>query len=102
MDPQYEEFSGNVLRVLALAMPLWAGSSIIGSSMLGISRHKPLVPVALLEGLCHLGLSIFLVRRIGIVGVAWGTLIPSLLVSALFGPWYLRYTLGVPVRLYVV
>ena len=102
MGPQYEDVSGDVLRVLALTMPLWAGFSIVCSSMLGISRHKPLVPIALLEGLCNLALSIFLVRRIGVVGVAWGTLIPSLLVSALFGPWYLRHTLGVPLRRYIL
>ncbi len=101
MGPQYARLSGSVLHILAFSMPLWAGFSVVGSAMLGISRHKPLVPVALLEGLCNLALSIFLVKRMGIVGVAWGTLIPSLFASMLFCPWYLRHTLGVPLRRYV-
>lgn len=101
MGPQYEELSGKVLQVLALTMPLWAGYSVVCSTMLGISKHKPLVPLALSEGLCNLVLSIILVKRMGIVGVAWGTLIPNVLASMLFCPWYLRHTLGVPVRRYV-
>jgi hypothetical protein len=38
----------------------------------------------------------------GIVGVAWGTLIPSLSASMLFCHWYLRHTLGVPLRRYAI
>jgi O-antigen/teichoic acid export membrane protein len=102
MGPQYEDLSGKVLRVLAISMPFWAGCSVVGSTMLGISRHKPIVPVALCEGLCNLALSIFLVRRMGIIGVAWGTLIPNMFATMLFCPWYLRRTLGVPVWRYVV
>jgi O-antigen/teichoic acid export membrane protein len=102
MGPQYGELSGNVLRVLAFSILFWASGSIMGSTMLGINRHKPMVPVALSEGLCNVVLSIFLVKRIGIIGVAWGTLIPSLLSSVLFCPWYLHRTVGIPPRRYVV
>jgi O-antigen/teichoic acid export membrane protein len=102
MGPQYAGLSGTVLRVLTLSLPFWAGFAVVSSAMLGISRHKPLVPVALLEGLCNLGLSIFLVKRMGVAGVAWGTLIPSLLASLFFCPWYLRHVLGVPVRRYLL
>jgi O-antigen/teichoic acid export membrane protein len=102
MGPQYEDLSGKVLRVLAISLPFWACCSVVCSAMLGISRHKPIVPVALSEGLCNLALSIFLVRRMGVIGVAWGTLIPNLLATMVFCPWYLRRTLGVPLRRYVV
>jgi O-antigen/teichoic acid export membrane protein len=68
--------------------------------MLGISRHKPVVPVAIAEGLCNLALSIILVRKIGIIGVAWGTVIPNMATSIFFWPWYVRKTLGVPIGEY--
>ena len=102
MGPQYGELSGNVLRVLAFSILFWAGSSIVGSTMLGINRHKPMVPVALSEALCNVVLSIFLVKKMGIIGVAWGTLIPSLLSSMLFCPWYLHRTVGIHPRRYVL
>jgi O-antigen/teichoic acid export membrane protein len=102
MGPQYSDLSGNVLRVMAFSILFWASSSTVGSTMLGISRHKPMVPVALFDGLCNVAMSIFLVRRIGIIGVAWGTLIPGLFSSMLFFPWYLHHTLGIHPRRYVV
>lgn len=41
-----------------------------------MGRHRVLASVLLLEGAVNLLLSLFLVRRMGIIGVAWGTAIP--------------------------
>jgi O-antigen/teichoic acid export membrane protein len=101
MGSQFAESSGQVLKILALTMLFGASSSIVGSVLLGISRHKPLVPALLAEGLCNLGLSIWLVRKMGIIGVAWGTLIPSLFTNLAFIPWYVRRVLGVSPWQYV-
>jgi O-antigen/teichoic acid export membrane protein len=100
MGPSYAELSGHVLWILSIPWFFGAGAAVLSSVMLGISRHKPVVPVAIAEGLCNLALSIILVRKIGIVGVAWGTAIPNIAVNLLFWPWYVRRTLGVPVREY--
>jgi O-antigen/teichoic acid export membrane protein len=102
MGPQFADLSGHVLKILAVTLLFNASGSVVGSVMLGISRHKPLVPVLLAEGLCNLVLSIFLVKRIGIVGVAWGTLLPNLLTSVFFYPWYARRVLKVNLREYGV
>jgi len=64
----------------------------------GIGKHQALVPVYLLEALTNLGLSIILVRSMGVLGVAWGSTIPNLIVCFLFWPWYMRRTLQIPVR----
>jgi len=45
-------------------------------------------------------LSIVLVHKIGIEGVAWGTAIPSILSSAFFWPFYLGRAVGIPVTKY--
>jgi hypothetical protein len=49
------------------------------------------------EAAANLTLSIFLVRRIGIIGVAWGTLIPSAVVSLFLRPQYVARMLELPI-----
>jgi hypothetical protein len=43
----------------------------------------------------NLGISIYLAKRIGLLGVAWGTLLPALVVSAIILPWYTLRTLNI-------
>jgi len=57
--------------------------------------------VRLVEGLANLGLSIVLLRRYGVIGVAIGTLIPQLCSNLLFLPGHLCRVLGVRVRTYI-
>jgi O-antigen/teichoic acid export membrane protein len=102
MGPQYAERSGEVLGVLALTLLFWAANSVTSGSLLGLSKHRPLVPALLAEGVLNLVLSIYLVRRIGILGVAWGTAIPSLGSALLFWPWYLRRALGIAPQRYIL
>jgi O-antigen/teichoic acid export membrane protein len=54
--------------------------------------------VLMVEALLNLGLSIWWAPRIGIVGVALATAIPTLLVSVMVLPPYLCRRLGVPIR----
>jgi O-antigen/teichoic acid export membrane protein len=102
MGPQYAEPSGRVLWVLSLTMLLWPAGHLASSVMFGISKHKPLVPLMLAEGLTNLALSVAWIRSAGILGVAWGTVVPSLASSLVFWPWYVRRTLGIRVSAYVV
>jgi O-antigen/teichoic acid export membrane protein len=101
MGQQYAGLSGHVLWILAFTLIFWPANTVTSGTMLGLSKHKPLVPVALAEGVSNLLLSIFLIKRIGVVGVAWGTLIPSLGTSLLFWPWYVRRTLGIQPFTYI-
>ncbi len=95
MGPEYAETSGKVICILSLTLLFWAGNSVTAGSLLGLSKHKPLVPVLLSEGLCNLTLSILWIRSMGIVGVAWGTVVPAVASAILFWPWYVRRTLGI-------
>ncbi|HZR67409.1 MAG TPA: oligosaccharide flippase family protein [Terriglobales bacterium] len=101
MGSQYAGPSGQILKVLSLTMIVWAGNSATGGILLGLSKHKPIVPALFTEGICNLALSIFLVKRMGIVGVAWGTVIPSVADNLIFWPWYVRRALGVRPLTYV-
>jgi O-antigen/teichoic acid export membrane protein len=99
---QYAGISGRVLIVLSLTMIFSAPAFATCSILLGLSRHKPIVPAMLAEALCNLALSVFLVKRIGIIGVAWGTAIPSLASSLIFWPWYIRRSLGIRPHAYLL
>ena len=62
--------------------------------MMGISKHGGIVPAFAIEALLNVGLSIYWVKSYGIIGVAWGTLVPRVLASCFFAPWYARRILG--------
>ena len=72
----------------------WPASSILS----GMARHRPLAAISIGSALANLAISIALVQRLGIVGVALGTLIPTAIESAfLMLPYTLRQ-LGVGAR----
>jgi len=96
MGGEYADLSGKVLWILSLMLLFWSANAVVVGTLLGLSKHKPLVPALLAEGLCNLSLSIYLVQKMGIVGVAWGTVIPSLLSALVFWPWYIQKTLRIP------
>ena len=95
MGAQYAELSGQVLRILSITLLLWAANAVTAGSLLGLSKHRPIVPATVIEGLCNLALSVFLVKRMGILGVAWGTVVPSVAAQLMFWPWYIRRTVGI-------
>jgi O-antigen/teichoic acid export membrane protein len=102
MGEEYAYPSGLVLQILTVGLVVASGNMIANATMLGISKHKMVVPAALSEAFCNLALSVALIRPYGIYGVAWGTTLPSLLVSVLFWPWYVRRTLQIPMKSYAM
>jgi O-antigen/teichoic acid export membrane protein len=100
MGPAYAGPAGAVLTVLAL--PVWAsaGFDVVTAAMIGINQHRGLIPVFVCEAFMNVLLSIALVPYLGIVGVAWGTALPRLIVSLFVGPLYVRRHARVPLRAY--
>jgi O-antigen/teichoic acid export membrane protein len=102
MGWNYADISGHVLRVLSITLLFWGANCAIAGIFLGLSKHRPIVPALIFEGLCNLTLSVFLVKRIGIVGVAWGTAVPSLVTNLIFWPWYIRRALKIQPYTYAI
>jgi O-antigen/teichoic acid export membrane protein len=75
-----------VVLVLAYYLALVQGPAV--GLLYGLSRHKYFAVVNSVEGIVNLLLSILLVRRYGIVGVALGTLIPMVISTAFIQPVY--------------
>jgi O-antigen/teichoic acid export membrane protein len=95
MGPKYAEPSGEILRVLAVSLSFAAGARVVGAAMLGLNRHRQLVPAELAEAVLNLALSIILIGPLSITGVALGTAIPNLLMSLVVLPWYAQRVIGV-------
>ncbi|MGH9861528.1 MAG: polysaccharide biosynthesis C-terminal domain-containing protein [Candidatus Acidiferrales bacterium] len=102
MGPEYANPSGHVLWILTLALLPVASSQVAMSAMLGLNRHRAVVPVVVGEALANLALSIWWVRSMGINGVAWATAAPSLVISLFWWPWYVRRVTGIPLIRFLV
>jgi O-antigen/teichoic acid export membrane protein len=101
MGPEYAAPSGAVLTILAIARGPGSGYQVCVSTLMGLNRHRGLVPITLLEATANVALSLALVGPLGISGVALGTLIPRLFVTGIFGPRFVQKTIGLaPTRYY--
>ncbi len=96
MGPAYGPPTDRVLFVLSFVVWLAGGRLVAAAAVMGINRHRGLAIAVALEALANLGLSVVLIKPFGIVGVALGTLIPTMIVNLGFLPRYLRQHLQIP------
>jgi len=101
MGPEYAEPSGRVLFILGIALWFAVGPHIVVATLMGLHRHRVLVPAAVAEAAANVLLGVLLVGPYGLVGVAWGAAVPNLLVSLVYIPYALRRTLSVSPTLVV-
>jgi O-antigen/teichoic acid export membrane protein len=101
MGEQYAQPSGTVMQILLLSLVFSSANTTSGGIVYGMEKHKRIALWAIGEAVANLALSIILVRRIGIYGVAWGTTIPSVIVELFLWPSYICRLLVIPVRTYL-
>jgi O-antigen/teichoic acid export membrane protein len=87
-----------ILVLLVVPRTLYRSQGASTRILFGMARHRPLALFVLGEGVANLVLSIVLVRRFGIVGVAIGTAVPLLFTSLGFMPYFLCHLLKVRLR----
>jgi O-antigen/teichoic acid export membrane protein len=98
MGPGFGSSSGPVLVVLAWEALIFGASASAGYVLFGMGKHNMNAWVSVGNAGMNLLLSIFLIRSLGPMGVAWGTLIPALIANGLVLPVYTARLLKVPVR----
>ena len=98
MGAEYAIASGEILRTLAPVVLLGGARAIAASSIIGMNQHRTLIPGLAFEAVCNVALSIALVRPFGLLGVAIGALIPSMLVTIGYFPHCLATVTGLPAR----
>ncbi len=88
MGPHYMDAYGPlVVLSLAMLVDLWQLPSV--SFLNATFNHRFYALSTLAEGLLNLAISLILVRRYGILGVALGTLVAAVLVRIIVQPWWM-------------
>ena len=101
MGPQYSHTSGIVLGILAFALLFSLSNSTASAIAWGIEKHNKVAKWAMFEAVANLTLSVILAIKIGIYGVAIGTLVPSLFINVIFWPRYVPHLIGItPAQVY--
>ncbi len=101
MGAEYAELSGHVLWILSIALVFSASSQVNLATMLGISKHKSVVPVLGLQALGNLVVAAVLVPSRGVTAVAWAIALSYAAVGLFYWPKYVHGCLHIPVRRYV-
>lgn len=96
MGPRYIS-SYIVLLILLIPTTLYNAQTTSNRILFGISQHRTLAVIVLIEGLANVILSVALVRPLGIVGDAIGTAIPLFCTALFFLPRHMCKRLEVPV-----
>jgi len=83
-----EDFTPSIpiLHLLAIPACIYLPQMVANSVLFGVSKHKLLLYILAAEGLSNIGLSLLLVQRYGLIGVALGTAIPQLIIYAFVYP----------------
>lgn len=101
MGPEYGAISGTVLQILLLNQVLTVANLTSAGIVYGMAKHRPLVAWAAFEAASNVLLSVFLVKRMGIYGVAWGTAIAGVICNLVFWPRYISRVLKLPLWSYL-
>ena len=86
MAEAYANDSGRVLRIMTFAVIPAMASAPLMAIHYGTGRVRSLAWLMILEALGNLALSLILVRHWGIEGVAFGTLVPAVIVHGFLLP----------------
>lgn len=102
MGPSYAGPAGQVLEVLSLGLCVFVSYQVLTISIMALALHRGLVPAYMGEAIANIALSFILGKRMGVVGVAWGTTIPRVVVAMGFAPWFCKRKLGLSIRDYAI
>ena len=80
MGAEYAAQAGTVLAVLATGHLFGLPYYTISGVLYGLGRHRVVAWSRVFEGVVNLVLSVILVQRYGVVGVAIGTIVPHIIV----------------------
>ena len=94
--------SATILAILTIPQVFSMSQYASAIILVGMARHKILAQVALAEGLANLALSVILVKKMGLLGVAFGTVAPHVISTTIIIPLYTLRATRLSAREYVV
>jgi O-antigen/teichoic acid export membrane protein len=98
---KYASSSGKILIILASSQVLAMAQYPAGAILYGMNKHKILALLVFLEAILNILLSIIFINNFGIIGVAWGTAIPIILVYTFILPLYVCNKVELPLIKYI-
>lgn len=101
MGAEYGGPSGAVLAVLAVRLVFLGATGAAANVMLGASRERAVARIFVVEAVVNVTAMLLLVQPFGLLGVAWGTAVPTVVAALLVWPWLLRESFGVGVWRYL-
>jgi O-antigen/teichoic acid export membrane protein len=100
MGAQYAPVSGTVLQILAVSTVFVAANAAGTNVLYGTSNHGKWAKYVTFEAIANLFVSILFCLKYGVIGVAVGTAIPSLIVNLFLLPRHLTRVTGVSLAEY--
>lgn len=97
MGTGFGHWSGPVLIILACEAVFFGASASAGYVLYGMGRHNINAWISLANAGANFVLSAILIRWLGAVGVAWGTLIPAIVAQGILLPLFTSRILSVSV-----
>jgi O-antigen/teichoic acid export membrane protein len=101
MGPRFAGASGTVLIILAIGILASCTQFASSQVLFGLSKHRLNVNWTIAESILNLSLSVALVRRYGILGVAAGTAIANIIIRGWLYPRSFLRILEVPWKAYL-
>lgn len=86
MGHEYSEISGMILSILAATTIFSIPHYTVQGILLGLNRHNILAYCRIVEAICNVFLSILLINKFGLIGVAVGSAIPHLIMVIIVLP----------------
>ena len=90
-----------LLLTLTIGYVVGLAQSPSNGAIYARGRHRPLAWWALAEGMANLLLSVYWAKRYGLMGVAFGTIVPMLVVKIFLLPYYTLRVLELTLREYL-
>lgn len=97
---KYADLSSKILAILAVGKFFYISQLTIETTLKGIGKHKHLSYLKILESIAVLTLSILLVKKYNLIGVAYGNTIPNILFNLIVIPIYACNLLKIPLLRY--
>jgi O-antigen/teichoic acid export membrane protein len=98
MGGRFAAESGAVLATLAIGMILSPSHHAMVATLYGLGRPEIVARFRLAEAVANITLSVILVQRMGLLGVALGTTIPHLVLTGIALPWITCRITGLRLR----
>ncbi len=99
MGAEYTD-SYSVLFILSISTIVFLAQFPTKTVLYGISKNKFWAYSNIIEGICNVILSLLLVKKLGLIGIALGTTIPMLIMKLIFQPIYISKILSIDLKKY--